>query len=187
LPSPSGLATTLLPAERYDRIRIERHPLRSQFTNAKGDKMLTVGAKLLRTDFAQARSSRSAKRNRFQRLREYVQLDWEPWTDDGPSDSLISDESMSAVAEASRTAYAVMHLTKDQLIKIHGDTGFDGFEETVASLTDSARMLMAVIQMIEGARARMIVSACACLQKQKPQNLAYRHGMVRQGRRKPLR
>ena len=51
------------------------------------------------------------------RLREYAKLDWEPWTQDSPTDPLFpSDESMCAAGEASRTAYSIMHLTKDQLI-----------------------------------------------------------------------
>jgi hypothetical protein len=35
-------------------------------------------------------------------------------------------------------------------------------------------MLKAVVQMIEGAHGRML---CACLQRRRPQNFAYRHGM----------
>ena len=158
--------------------------LRGPIHRAKGDEMLTVGIKLLRADFERTRSSRFGRRGRFQQLGEYAKLDWEPWTQGGPTDSLApSDESMFAAAEASRTAYSIMQ-TKNQLIKIHGDAGFDGFEETLANLANTARMLNAMVQMIEGAQGRMIVSACACLQKRKPQNFAYRH---RQRRRKPLR
>jgi hypothetical protein len=132
--------------------------------------MLTGNTKLVRTDFVRTRGSRSPRRGRFQQLRKYAKLDWEPWTKDGPTDSLIpSDESMSAVVEASRTAYSIMHLTKDQLIKIHSEADFDGFEETIADLGNTAQMLKAVVQMIEGAQARMIVSACAYLRKRKPQ------------------
>jgi hypothetical protein len=69
-----------------------------------------------------------------------------------------------------------------QLIKIHGDAGFDGFEETMANLADAEEMLKAIVQMIEGAGGRMIVSACACMQKQKPQNLARRYRMDRQAK-----
>ena len=84
---------------------------------------------------------------------------------DHPTDALFpSDESMCAAAEASRTAYSIMHLTKDQLIKIHSKEAFDGFEETMANLATTAEMLRAVVQMIDGARGRMIASACACLQ-----------------------
>ena len=85
---------------------------------------------------------------------------------------------MCAAAEASRTAYSIMHLTKDQLIKIHSKEAFDGFEETMANLATTA-----VVQMIEGARGRMLASACACLQKRKPLSFAYRHEMDWQVRR----
>ena len=137
--------------------------LRGPIHRAKGDEMLTVGIKLLRADFERTRSSRFGRRGRFQQLGEYAKLDWEPWTQGGPTDSLApSDESMFAAAEASRTAYSI----------------------TMANLANTARMLNAMVQMIEGAQGRMIVSACACLQKRKPQNFAYRH---RQRRRKPLR
>ena len=71
---------------------------------------------------------------------------------------------MCAAAEASRTAYSIMHLTKDQLIKIHNEEAFDGFEETMANLASTAEMLRAVVQMIEGARGRMLATACAYLQ-----------------------
>jgi hypothetical protein len=172
----------------YSTKRLNGIPLRESIYKAKGDKMLTGSIRLLRTDFERTRSSRSPRRGRFQQLREYAKLDWVPWTQDGPTDSLVpSDESMSAAAEAARTAYSIMHLTKDQLIKIHDDAGFDGFEETMANLANTEEMLKAIVRMIEGARGRMIVSACACLQKRKPQNFAYRHGMDLQIRRKPLR
>jgi hypothetical protein len=94
---------------------------------------------------------------------------------------------MCAAAEPSRTAYSIMHLTKDELIKIHSEEAFDGFEETMANLATTAEMLKAVVQMIEGARGRMLASACACLQKRKPLSFAYRHEMDWQVRRKPLR
>jgi hypothetical protein len=104
--------------------------------------MLTEGIKLLRADFVRARSSRSRRNGRFQQLRKYAKLDWEPWTQDGPTDSLVpSDESISAAAEASRMAYSIMHLTKDQLIKVHGDAGFDGFEEAIGNLANTEEML----------------------------------------------
>ena len=133
-------------------------------------------------------SSSDLRPGRFTGLRAYAELDWEPWTQDGPTDALFpSDESMCAAAEASRTAYSIMHLTKDQLIKIHSKEAFDGFEETMASLATTAEMLRAVVQMIDGARGRMIASACACLQRRRSQNFVYRQRMDRQIRRKPLR
>ena len=82
-------------------------------------------------------------------------------------------------------AYSIMHLTKDQLIKVHGDAGFDGFEEAIGNPANTEEMLKAIIQMIEGAHGRMIVSARACMQKQKHQNLACRYRKDRQVRRKP--
>lgn len=107
------------------------------------------------------------RRGHSAKLRAYAKLDWRPWTHDGPSDALFpSDESMCAAAEASRTAYSIMHLTKDQLVKIHSAEAFDGFEETMANLATTAEMLKAVVQMIEGARGRMLASACACLQNE---------------------
>ena len=77
---------------------------------------------------------------------------------------------MSAAAEASRTAYSIMHLTKDELIEIHNKEAFEGFEETLANLDDAAKMLRAVVEMIEGAHGRMVASACACLTNQHVQN-----------------
>jgi hypothetical protein len=138
--------------------------------------MPTTGIKRHRTDSARSSSSRLGlrpkRRGHFARLRAYAKLDWEPWTQDGPTDPLFpSDESMCAAAEASRTAYSIMHLTKDQLINIHSEEGFDGFEETMANLATTAEMLKAVVEMIEGARGRMIASACACLQNESPYNL----------------
>jgi hypothetical protein len=131
--------------------------------------MPTRDIKPLRTDSARSNRSRLSltpkTRGHLARLGEYARLDWEPWTQDSPTDPLFpSDESMCAAGEASRTAYSIMHLTRDQLIKIHSQEGFDGFGETVASLAAAAEMLKAVVEMIEGARGRMIASACACLQ-----------------------
>jgi hypothetical protein len=129
--------------------------------------MPAADIKSLRTDLARSSSS-----GHFAKLRECAQLDWEPWTQDSPTDTLFpSDESMCAAAEASRTAYSIMHLTKDQLIKIHHEQAFDGFEETMANLASTAEMLKAVVQMIEGARGRMLASACACLQDERPYDL----------------
>ena len=126
--------------------------------------MPTMNIERLRADLTRPSSS-DLRPGRFTGLRAYAELDWEPWTQDGPTDALFpSDESMCAAAEASRTAYSIMHLTKDQLIKIHSKEAFDGFEETMANLATTAEMLKAVVQMIDGARGRMIASACACLQ-----------------------
>jgi|HubBroStandDraft_6_1064221.scaffolds.fasta_scaffold268357_1 hypothetical protein len=111
------------------------------------------------------KSAHSAK------LRAYAKLDWVPWTQDNSSEAPFpSDESMCVAAEVSRTAYSIMHLTKDQLVKIHSAQAFDGFEETVANLETTAEMLRAVAQMIEGARGRMLASACACLQDKRPRD-----------------
>jgi len=63
-----------------------------------------------------------------------------------------------------------MHLTKDELIEIHNKEAFEGFEETLANLDDAAKMLRAVVEMIEGAHGRMVASACACLTNQHVQN-----------------
>jgi hypothetical protein len=127
--------------------------------------MLTGYTKLLRTDFVRTRRRRSTGKILSNQLLECGKLDWEPWTQDDPAGSLVpSDESMAAVAEASRTAYSIMHLTKSQLIKIQGEAGFDDFAEVMGDLANTVQMLRAVVQMIEGAQGRMIVSACACLQ-----------------------
>ena len=127
--------------------------------------MLTGNVKPRRTDFVQPNRRRSTKKGPSRQLLEYAKLDWEPWTRDGPADSLgPSDENISAVAEASRTAYSIMQLTKNQLIEIHGEAGFDGFAEISSNLANTTKMLRAMIEMIEGARGRMIVSACVCLQ-----------------------
>jgi hypothetical protein len=67
------------------------------------------------------------------------------------------------------------------LIKIHNEEAFDGFEETMASLASTAEMLKAVVQMIEGARGRMLASACACLQDESPYGLP----IAIEGRLKP--
>ena len=138
--------------------------------------MPTMNIERLRADLARPNGSGSDRRPKrkghFARLRQYAELDWRPWTQDGPTDPMFpSDESMCAAAEVSRTAFSIMHLTKDQLIKIHSKEAFDGFEETVANLANTAEMLKAVVQMIEGARGRMIASACACLQNDSPCNL----------------
>src|SRR6201998_3519420 len=145
--------------------------------------MPTWDIKNLRADLARPTTS-----GHCAKLRAYAELDWEPWTQDGPTDAVFpSDESMCAAAEASRTAYSIMHLTKDQLIKIHSKEAFDGFEDTMANSATTAEMLKAVVQMIDGARGRMIASACACLQKRRSQNFAYRRGMDGQDRRETRR
>ena len=100
-------------------------------------------------------------------LSEYAKLDWKPWTQGSPPELFPSDDSMTAAAEASRTAYSIMHLTKDQLIKIHNGEGFEGFEETLASLDGTAKVLRALADMIECAHGRMIASACACLKNER--------------------
>lgn len=107
------------------------------------------------------------RRVRLAMLRQWANLDWEPWTSNEPGEPLFpSDETMCAAAETSRTAYSIMHLTKDQLIDIHRKEGFDGFEETLLNLANTADSLKAMVQMIEGAHARMIASACAYFQNE---------------------
>jgi hypothetical protein len=57
--------------------------------------MPTADIKNLRTDLARSSSS-----GHFAKLREYAKLDWEPWTQDGPTDALFpSDERMCAAAD----------------------------------------------------------------------------------------
>jgi hypothetical protein len=127
--------------------------------------MLTGDIKALHTDCVQNGTRRLAGKDPSRQLLEYAKLDWDPWIQDDPDVSLVpSDENMAAAAEASRTAHAIMQLTKQQLVKIHSEAGFDDFAEVVGNLANTAQMLRAVIEMIEGAKGRMIVSACACLQ-----------------------
>jgi hypothetical protein len=129
--------------------------------------MLTGYTKLLRTDFVRTRRRRSTGKIPSHQLLECGELDWEPWTQDDPAASLVpSDESMAAVAEASRTAYSIMHLTKNQLINIQGEAGFDDFAEVMGDLANTLQMLRAIVQMVEGAQGRMMVSACARLQNE---------------------
>ena len=121
-------------------------------------------------------------------LSEYAKLDWNPWTQDSPPESLFpSDHSMSAAAEASRTAYSIMHLTKDQLIKIHNREGFEGFEETLANLDGTAKVLRAVADMIECAHGRMIASACACLKNERGREPLMKINRRRRSDAKPKR
>ena len=102
--------------------------------------MPTMNFERLRADLTRPSGS-DLRPGRFTGLRVYAEFDWEPWTQDGPTDAVFpSDESMCAAAEASRTAYSIMHLTKDQLIKIHSKEAFDGFEETMANLATTAEM-----------------------------------------------
>jgi hypothetical protein len=127
--------------------------------------MLTGNITPLGTDFVRTGRRKSTRKGQSRQLLEVSQLDWDPWTRDSPADSLIpSDESISAPAETSRTAYSIMQLTKNQLIEIHGEAGFDEFAEISSNLANTTKMLRAMIEMIEGARGRMIVSACVCLQ-----------------------
>jgi hypothetical protein len=138
-----------------------------------------VKTDITRRLIALARSSSSAepafrpkRRVRLATLRQWANLEWQPWTSNDPREPLFPlDESMCAAAEASRTAYSIMHLTKDQLIEIHRKEDFDGFEETLANLANTAEVLKALVQMIEGARGRMIASACACVQNENIGNL----------------
>jgi hypothetical protein len=138
--------------------------------------MSVTDVKRFRTDWARSSSARPRIRRKKSahsaKLRAYAKLDWVPWTQDNSSEALFpSDESMCLAAEVSRTAYSIMHLSKDQLVKIHNAQAFDGFEETVANLATTAEMLRAVAQMIEGARGRMLASASACLQDKRPRDL----------------
>lgn len=135
--------------------------------------MPTTDIKRLRADWARSSIRRTGIRPKRSvpsaKLRAFAKLDWVPWSHDGAGDMIFpSDESMGVAAEVSRTAYSIMHLSKDQLVSIHSAEAFDGFEETVANLATTAEMLKAVVQMIEGARGRMLASACACLQDKSP-------------------
>src|ERR1700734_3251673 len=122
--------------------------------------MLTENVKPFRTDSVRTRARTSSRQDPSGKLLEYAKLDWEPWIQDDPGVSLVpSNENMAAAAEASRTAHAIMQLTKDQLIKIHSEAGFDDFAEVVGNLANTAQMLRAVIEMIEGAQGGMIVHA----------------------------
>jgi hypothetical protein len=126
--------------------------------------MLIGNIKLNRTDYVRPRRRGSTGKIPSHELLECGKLDWEPWPQDDPDVSLVpSDENMAAAAEASRTAHSIMQLTKSQLIGVRGEAGFDDFVEVVANLANTAQMLRAVIEMIEGAHGRMIyqrVPAC---------------------------
>jgi hypothetical protein len=127
--------------------------------------MPTGNIKGRRTDCVQNGTRRLARKDPSRQLLEYAKLDWDPWIQDDPDISLVpSDENMAAAAETSRTAHAIMQLTKHQLVNIHSEAGFDDFAEVLGNLANAAQMLRAVIEMIEGAHGRMIVSACASLQ-----------------------
>ena len=79
--------------------------------------MPTMNIDRLRADLTRPSSSRSClrpnRKGHFAMLRAYAKLDWQPWTQDGPTDPIFpSDESICAVADVLRTAYSIMHLTK---------------------------------------------------------------------------
>jgi hypothetical protein len=102
---------------------------------------------------------------------QVAKLKWKPWTDDpkpGTGDFLTDEMLQGMIGAPCRAAYAYMFKTREQqiadfedpkaaklLMELHGM-----WEATASDMQD-------LINMVRGASARLLIAACASIEKKK--------------------
>lgn len=95
---------------------------------------------------------------------DYAKVTWEPWTrepDMKPGELLPKNETLLSCGPEARMAYAVMLMTRDDLIAMHGKVDHDHVDKMVASFAETAETLKAIVLMLDTAYMRVLASAAA--------------------------
>jgi hypothetical protein len=91
-------------------------------------------------------------------IRDCAKLDFAPWSEDAPKDI---DDILEDCVQPGRIALRVMQMTRDQLIRMHGEIGRDLSKAMLVDLDSCVARLRDITQAIECAHMRVFVTACA--------------------------
>jgi hypothetical protein len=87
------------------------------------------------------------------------QLKFKPWKPVDDTKPFLTNETLQQMIGApSRTARVIMSRTKSQLIEAHRELGDAAVNDLDGVLVSSVERMQELIQMIEAARARLIIS-----------------------------
>ncbi len=92
---------------------------------------------------------------------DIADIDWKPWKRDRSlgKTGLWRDAEMINCAVAARMSYAIMLMSKSDLVAMHGKVEHEHVDTMMGQMMDSAEMLKAVAQMMESAYMRILSSA----------------------------
>jgi hypothetical protein len=92
-----------------------------------------------------------------------AKMDFNPWKKDDRDLTAFGAEHWNSQGMDARFAYAVMVMSKRQMIEFHRDIDGDQIDLLFANLFETAEFLKYTAGMMESAYARLLASACAAL------------------------
>jgi hypothetical protein len=104
-------------------------------------------------------------------LRQFAKIDFKPWKREPgmrkeeffPSSSMLDDHGVTC-----RMAYAIMLMSRDELIAMHSKIDHEHVDEMMGNLTETSEFLKEVAHMVEAAYVRVLASASAALVQNRP-------------------
>lgn len=99
-------------------------------------------------------------------VREAGTLKFKPWTPISETKPFLANDALQRmIGVPSRIARVIMSRTKRQLIEAHRKLGDAEVIEMDGILASSVERMQELIEMIEGARARLLVAGCVVLKE----------------------
>jgi hypothetical protein len=105
--------------------------------------------------------SRSEAKGESATNEQMAKMDFSPWKKDDRDLAAFGDEHWNSQGMHARFAYAVMVMSKRQMIEFHRDIDGDQIDLLFANLFETAEFLKYTAGMLESAYARLLASACA--------------------------
>jgi hypothetical protein len=97
-----------------------------------------------------------------------AKLDFKPWKrepDMREGELAPSNEFITSLGTSGRMAYAIMLLTREHLIALHGKVDHGDVDKMMADLTDTAERLKEIAHMVEVAHLRVLASLAAAYKR----------------------
>jgi uncharacterized protein YunC (DUF1805 family) len=111
-------------------------------------------------DLVPTRKSRSKPAT----LRDYAKIDFKPWTR-GPGmrkgELIPAPEVMANHGVTCRMAYAVMLMTRKDLIAMHGKLDHEKVDQMMGGFAETLEALKSIAHMVEAAYVRVVATASA--------------------------
>ena len=105
--------------------------------------------------------SRPKSRGKLATAEDYAEAIWKPWKPDPSGTLRPTNEELASLGKTMRVGLVIMCKSRDDLIAMNQNLGFDTIDELLANLLQSAESLKEAAAMLEGAYARVLACACA--------------------------
>jgi hypothetical protein len=104
-------------------------------------------------------------------IADYSKIDFKPWTREpgmGKTELFPSPDLHAEHGVTCRVAYAVMLMTRDDLIAMHGNVEHKNIDRTMGALAETEEFLKGVAYMVNSAYVRLLASASAAIVQKRP-------------------